>query len=212
VIVLQEVFGVNAEMRRIADLVADAGYVALAINYYHRTDPNFEVKYDEEGREKGRAAASKVTRATIFEDLNASVDWLNEQEFVRFNHIATWGFCHGGSMAYLSAMLRGISGAIDFYGGQIGKPLFSGGAPPLEEADRVKAPLLMMYGGQDHGIPDDEVKRIEETLKAKKRRFQLKVYPNKGHGFFRESSNELGDPDLADAWRRVQEFLKETLS
>ena len=212
VIVLQEIFGVNTEMRRITDLVASAGYVGLAINYYHRTDPDLDCPYNDEGMTKGRAAAAKVTRATIEADLGAAIDWLNAQEFVRFNRIATWGFCFGGSMAFFSSMLRGISGGIVFYGGQVGKPMFSGGPALIEDADRVKAPLLMCYGGKDQGIPPDEVERIENGLRAKKKRFTLKVYPDKGHGFFRQSSNELSDPDLKDAWSRVQDFLKQTLS
>jgi carboxymethylenebutenolidase len=212
VIVLQEIFGVNTEMRRITDLVAQAGYVGLAINYYHRTDPKLDVPYNDEGVQKGRAAASKVTRETIETDLNAAIDWLNAQEFVRFNRIATWGFCFGGSMAFFSSMLRGISGAIDFYGGQVGKPMMSGGAALIDEARKVKAPLLLCYGGQDQSIPPDEVERIERGLKTNDKRFTLKVYPDKGHGFFRQSSQELNDPDLKDAWSRVQDFLKSTLT
>lgn len=212
VLVLQEIFGVNKEMRRITDLVAQAGYVGLAINYYYRTDPNLDVPYNDEGMAKGRAAAAKVTRETIATDLYAAIDWLNAQEFVRFNRIATWGFCFGGSMAYLSSMLRGVSGAVVFYGGQIGKPLMSGGAASIEEAENVKAPLLLCYGGQDQGIPPEEVQRIENGLRSKKKRFSLHVYPQKGHGFFRQSSEGFGDPDLKDAWTRVQDFLKGALS
>lgn len=212
VIVLQEIFGVNKEMRRITDLVASAGYVGLAINYYHRTDPELDCPYNDEGMAKGRGAAAKVTRQTIEADLNATIDWLNSQEFVRFNHIATWGFCFGGSMAFFSSMLRGISGGVVFYGGQIGKPLMSGGTPLIDEAERVKAPLLMCYGGKDQGIPPDEVERIENGLRAKQKRFTLKVYPDEGHGFFRQSSSGFDNPDLKDAWSRVQEFLKQSLS
>jgi carboxymethylenebutenolidase len=211
VIVLQEIFGVNAEIRRIADLVADSGYVALAINYYHRTNPDLDVPYNDEGRNLGVAAAAKVTRETIRDDIYASVDWLNAQDFVKFNHIATWGFCHGGSMAFLSSMLHGISGAVVFYGGQIGKPLFSGGKPPIEEADEVRAPLLLVYGGEDHGIPMDEVQRIERALHERKKRFALQIYSDQGHGFFRESSQSMDKKDVADAWDRVQAFLKKTL-
>ena len=211
VIVLQEIFGVNTEMRRITDLVASAGYVGLAINYYHRTDPDLDCAYDDAGVAKGRGAASKVTRQTIEADLNAAIDWLNAQDFVRFNRIATWGFCFGGSMAFFSSMLRGISGGIVFYGGQVGKPLMSGGSPLIDEAERVKAPLLMCYGGKDQGIPADEVERIESGLRAHNKRFTLKVYPDEGHGFFRQSSKEMDNPDLKDAWSRVQEFLKQAL-
>ncbi|MBV8583513.1 MAG: dienelactone hydrolase family protein, partial [Candidatus Eremiobacteraeota bacterium] len=56
VLVLQEIFGVNKEMRRITDLVAQTGYVGLAINYYHRSDPDLDVPYNDEGMAKGRAA------------------------------------------------------------------------------------------------------------------------------------------------------------
>lgn len=212
VLVLQEVFGVNREMRRITDLVAQTGYVGLAINYYHRTDPNLDVPYNDEGIAKGRAAAGKVTRETITADVYAAIDWLNAQDYVRFNRIATWGFCFGGSMAFLSSMLRGVSGAVVFYGGQVGKPLMSGGPPPIDEAEKVKAPLLLCYGGQDQGIPPEEVNRIEQGLKAKHKRFALHLYPEKGHGFFRQSSEGFDDPDLNDAWTRVQGFLQQTLS
>ena len=212
VLVLQEIFGVNKEMRRITDLVAQTGYVGLAINYYHRTDPDLDVPYNDEGMAKGRAASSKVTRETINADLYAAIDWLNAQDFVRFNHVATWGFCAGGSMAFLSSMLRGVSGAIVFYGGQIGKPLHSGGQPSIEEVDKVKAPLLLCYGGKDQGIPSDEVQRIDDALKSHRKRYSLHVYPEKGHGFFRQSSQSFDDPDIKDAWTRVQGFLKQTLT
>jgi carboxymethylenebutenolidase len=212
VILLQEIFGVNAEMRRITELVAQAGYVGLAINYYHRTDPNLDVPYNEEGIAKGRAAASKVTRETIEADLNAALDWLGAQDFVRYNHVATWGFCFGGSMAFFSAMLRGVSGAIVFYGGQIGKPLHSGGVPLIDEVDRVRAPLLLCFGGKDQSIPLDEVDRIERSLRDKNKRFSLHVYPEQGHGFFRQSSREMQNPDVADAWDRVQNFLRAVLA
>jgi len=212
VIILQEVFGVNAYMRRITDLVASAGYVGLAINYYHRTHPDLDAPYNDEGIAVGRKAAAGVTRQTFFADLHAAMDYLNEQDFVRFNHLATWGFCFGGSMAFLSSMQRGISGAVCFYGGQIAKPLMSGEPGGLEHADEVRAPLFLAFGGADQGIPPDEVRRVEQTLEAKHKRFELKLYPEQGHGFFRESSQKFDVPDIADAWARVQAFLQKTLA
>ena len=59
VIVLQEIFGVNAEVKRIADLVASAGYVGLAINYYHRTHPNLSEPYTQEGLQNGFKAPER---------------------------------------------------------------------------------------------------------------------------------------------------------
>src|SRR5450755_2366597 len=65
VIVLQEIFGVNTEVKRIADLLASHGYAALAINYYHRTHPDLNEPYTQEGLQNGFAAAGNITRATI---------------------------------------------------------------------------------------------------------------------------------------------------
>jgi carboxymethylenebutenolidase len=212
VLLLPEIFGVTAEMRRIADLLAQNGYVALAINYYHRHDPNLDLPYNDEGIAKGRAAAATVTRESIGADLRAATDWLNAQDFVRANHIATWGFCAGGSLAFFSSMQRGISGAVCFYGGQIAKPLHSGGAPLIDEVDKVHAPLLLIFGGKDASIPPEDVERIEKALREAKKRFYIHTYPNEGHGFFRKSSQDFANPDVKDAWTRVQAFLKQTLA
>jgi carboxymethylenebutenolidase len=209
---LQEIFGVTAEMRRIADLVAQTGYVALAINYYHRHDPNLDVPYNDEGIAKGRAAAATVTRETIGEDLRASIDWLNAQDFVRSNRIATWGFCAGGSMAFFSAMQPGITAAVCFYGGQIAKPLHSGGPPLIDEVDKVRVPVLLIFGGKDQGIPAEDVERIDKALRGAKKQYYIHTYPDEGHGFFRKSVEDFGNPDVRDAWTRVQEFLRQTVA
>ena len=212
VLLLQEIFGVTAEMRRIADLVASNGYVALAINYYHRHDPNLDLPYNDEGIAKGRVAAATVTRESIGADIRAAIDWLNAQDFVRRGHIATWGFCAGGSMAFFSSMQKGVAGAVCFYGGQIAKPLHSGGAPLIDEADKVQAPLLLIFGGKDQSIPPEDVERIDSALGGAKKQFYIHTYPNEGHGFFRKSLEDFGNPDVKDAWTRVQQFLKQTLA
>jgi carboxymethylenebutenolidase len=217
VIVLQEIFGVNAEVQRITDLVASAGYVGLAINYYHRTAPDLNEPYTQAGLQAGFAAAGAVTRATLAADLTASVDWLNAQDFVHFGHIATWGFCFGGTVAFFSATLEGVNAAIAFYGGHIAKPLPSGEPPMLADAAQVKAPLLLAFGGEDDNIPMSEVEQIRTTLTADQKRFQLQIYPTQGHAFFRDSSKAMAGNDdtaacVADAWGLVQAFLTEHLS
>lgn len=212
VLLLQEIFGVTADMRQIADLIAQNGYVALAINYYHRHDPNLDVPYNDEGIAKGRAAAATVTRDTIGPDIAASIDWLNKQDFVRAGRIATWGFCAGGSMAFFSAMQPGVSAAVCFYGGQIAKPLHSGGAPLIEEVDKVRVPVLLIFGGQDQSIPPEDVQRIDKALRDAKKQYYVHTYASEGHGFFRKSVQDFGNPEVKDAWTRVQEFLKRTLT
>jgi carboxymethylenebutenolidase len=216
VIVLQEIFGVNTEVKRITDLVASAGYVGLAINYYHRTHPDLNEPYTQAGLQNGFAAAGAVTRAGLTADLEAAVAWLDAQPFVQAGHIATWGFCFGGTVAFFSATLDGIAAAIPFYGGHIANALPSGEPAMLADAAAIKAPLLLAFGGQDDYIPPEAIEAIRSGLTAAHATFSIDVYPDQGHAFFRESSAALDGTDptsraVAQSWAHVQAFLAETI-
>ncbi len=208
VIVLQEIFGVNREVKRITDLVAAAGYVGLAVNYYHRTDPDLNEPYTAEGLQNGFAAAGGVTKATLRADIKAAIEWLNAQAYVHRNRIATWGFCFGGTVAFVTATLDGLCGAICFYGGNIAQALPDGEAAPIGEAAAIQTPLLLAFGGKDEYIPAEAIEKIREALTAAGKNFRIQVYPDQGHAFFRDSIDAFdSSADIADAWDLVQAFL-----
>ena len=207
VIVLQEIFGVNAEVKRIAELFASAGYVALAINYYHRTHPNLNEPYTSEGLQNGFAAAGKASRATMRADVGAAIAYLAAQPFVDASKIVTCGFCFGGSVAFVTATLPGLAGAIPFYGGSIAGGFPNGEPEGIADAADVKVPMLLFFGGQDEYIPHDAIARIEKALTDAGKQHEIVVYPNVGHAFFRESSAGMSQHEVADAWSKVQNFL-----
>jgi len=211
VIVLQEIFGVNLEVRRIADLIAGAGYVALAINYYHRTHPQLNEPYTQEGLQKGFAAAGKVSRATLRADVSAAIAYLDAQHFVTKGKIATIGFCFGGTVAFLTATLPGLKAAIPFYGGHIAAPLPNGEPEALADAKAIAVPLLLFFGGKDDYITPETVARIDRTLSELGKEHEVVSYPNVGHAFFRESSAAADQHEVSDAWKRVQAFLRSHL-
>jgi carboxymethylenebutenolidase len=213
VIVLQEIFGVNTEVKRISDLLAATGYVALAINYYHRTHPDLNEPYTPEGLKNGFAAAGKVTRATLKADVGAALDYLNKLDAVKFGRVATWGFCFGGSVAFISATLPGLSAAIAFYGGSIAAPFPSGEPEALADVNDIRSPIFLAFGGKDAYITPDKVERIRAALTQAHKKFQIQVYPDADHAFFRESSDDLDSSTVvADAWDLVQAFLREHTS
>ena len=177
VIVLQEIFGVNTEVKRITDLVAAAGYVGIAPNYYYRTHPDLNVPYTSEGLAKGFEAAGQVTVDNLKTDLQAVMDYLNSQAFVRPNHIATWGFCFGGTVAFISSMMPGLSAAVAFYGGQIAQALPNSDFVPVDHAADVRAPVLLVFGGKDAYIPQEAVDKIESGLTAAGKRLRFKCIP-----------------------------------
>jgi carboxymethylenebutenolidase len=212
VIILQEIFGVNREVKRIADLVASAGYVALAPNYYHRTHPELNEPYTDEGLQRGFAAAGNVSRESLRKDVAACIEWLNQQNFVKPGKVATWGFCFGGAVAFVTAVLPGLKGAVCFYGGSIASPMASGEPEGLADAADINIPLLLAYGGSDQWITLDHIERTRQALEAAGKDFQIQIYPDEGHAFFRGSSDHLGTSShseaVADAWNLVQAFFK----
>ncbi|MDQ2991737.1 MAG: dienelactone hydrolase family protein [Candidatus Eremiobacteraeota bacterium] len=219
VIIIPEIYGITPEMRAIADHMAGAGGVALAINFYHRVDPNFSPGYGEAGMHAGVAAAKTVTRASLHADVAAAIAWLNAQEFVRAGYVATWGFCIGGAVAFVTADLPGLRGAVCFYGGQITRPFMSGEPEGLSDVDKVGVPLLLVYGGEDTGIPADAITRTAAALESAGKAFQIQTYPKVGHAFFRhgtqhalaeksDQSDEAVAEASADAWHLTLAFFK----
>jgi len=208
VIVLQEIFGVNREVKRIADLVASAGHVGLAINYYHRTHPALHEPYTDEGLQRGFAVAAQVSRASLRADVGAAIDWLGTQDFVKAGKVATWGFCFGGAVAFVTATLPGLVGAVCFYGGNITAALPNGEPEGLADAKDIRCPLLLAYGEEDRWITAEHIARTSEALAAAGKDFQIQQYPHVGHAFFRESSEHMHSDVVADAWDLVQAFFK----
>ncbi len=219
VIIIPEIYGITPEMRAIADHVAGAGGVALAINFYHRVDPNFSPGYGEAGMQAGVAAAKTVTRDSLHADVAGAAAWLNAQAFVRAGYVATWGFCIGGSIAFVTADLPGLRGAVCFYGGQITRPFMNGEPEGLTDVDKIACPLLLVYGGEDTGIPSEAITRTAAALEGAGKTFQIQTYPKVGHAFFRhgtraavaekaDQSDEAVAEATADAWHLTLAFFR----
>ena len=196
VIVLEGVYGFDEEIRRITDTLAAMGWVGLAIDYL-----------------RGRDATTAFNTHDVCEDIAAARDWLNDQPFVQRGKIATWGFGYGGTAAFLASSLAGIAGSIVFYGQSIARPIpGAGGKPALDEVEDIRTPLLLVFGGHDELIGPTEIATIRDRLTEKHKRFELEVYPEVGHSFFREDLGTIATRQIADAWDRVQAFLRRSFA
>ncbi len=208
-IVIQEIFGVNADMQRVATLLAGEGYLAVVPAIFHRTDPHFDAGHDEAGIAKGRAAASALDLQQLVADLTAANSYLSG-ELQADAKVGTWGFCFGGSVAFLSATLPFVAAAVSFYGGQIARSTVPARPPLLEMAAHIRAPLFLAFGGRDESISADDVAAIRAALEAHDKRFELQVYADEGHAFFRAGAS--GNAASRDAWPRVRDFLAVNLT
>ncbi|HKU68041.1 MAG TPA: dienelactone hydrolase family protein [Candidatus Baltobacteraceae bacterium] len=218
VIVLQEVFGFTPETKRVTELLASIGYVGLAINYYHRTNPQMAQPYTEEGVRDANGVAACVTAQNLDADVQSAIAWLNDQPFVKTGKIATWGFDFGANAAFVTADNTQLSGAILFYPTHLTDPMPSGGEPPLDRVADVKVPLLIIFGEQDYYVPRADMDAITQALKNAHKDARVQVYPAVGHAFFRHGrpqaimelqrySDEAVAQAVADSWNLVKSFL-----
>jgi carboxymethylenebutenolidase len=139
VVVFQEIFGINDNIRGICDRLAGEGYVALAPDVFWRLEKRFERK-DESGMQDGMAMVSKLDFGLAAQDAAATVAHLRGlPETV--GRVGAIGFCLGGTLTYLCATSTDVDAAVPYYG--------SGIHDMLDRADRLVCPTLFHYGVHD---------------------------------------------------------------
>jgi carboxymethylenebutenolidase len=153
VIVWMEIFGVTSHIRDVAERIAREGYVVVAPNFFHRTNPTIEVGYDEAGMAAGIAEMQKLDADQMIADAKATVAWLRARPDTT-GKIGVTGFCIGGHMTYLTAAETDVAAAASFYGGGIAAAQGPGGKPaPIHRTNQIKGRIVCLFGGQDGMIP-----------------------------------------------------------
>ncbi len=172
VLVLQEIFGVNANIRAIADLYAEEGYVALAPDVFWRQEPGVDLGYTGADREHALALMRRFKPEQGVRDLAVAITALRAHPACT-GKVAALGFCLGGTLAYAAA-LAGADCVVSYYGGGIDKR--------LDRAKDITVPMVFHFGTEDHSIPPAAVERIR-TAFAGRDDVEIYVYPGAGHGF-----------------------------
>ena len=207
VIVLHEIFGITPELQHIADMLAGEGYVAIVPALFHRTDPDFLAPYDTDGMTRGRAAVNQLSHDDVRSDIRGAIDWVRGQPNAS-GEIATWGFCWGGSVAFMTATFDDLRAAISFYGAQIVKSPYDGRPPMLDYTAQIQTPLFLVFGGQDTSISGNDIQKIQDTLIENEKAFSLTMYREEGHAFFRFAGTPQAAAHAGEAWQRVLAFLQ----
>ncbi len=174
VVIIQEIFGVNAHVRALVEGYAAEGYRAIAPALFDRVRKKVELGYTPEGTQEGRALRTQIGWDKPILDVEAAARSLG-------GRVATIGFCWGGSLSFLMACRADVACAVAYYGGQIIQ--FVG--------ERPKAPVLMHFGEKDPLIPAADRERIAGAHPEA----EIHVYPA-GHGF---NCNERQDYDPESA-------------
>ncbi|MEM1309426.1 MAG: dienelactone hydrolase family protein [Cyanobacteria bacterium P01_H01_bin.153] len=211
VVVIQEVFGVNEHIREVTNRLAQAGYIAIAPHIYHRQAPGFEVGYGAADLELGRKYKNGTQAEELLSDIQGAINY-GKQHFEAVPAAAGCiGFCFGGHVAYLAAILPAVQAIASFYGAGIGQFTPGGGAPTLSRTCEIQGTVLAFFGMQDPLITGAEVDEIEAVLEQHQVDHRIYRYSEATHGFFCDRRDSYHPATAADAWIRVQALFQAKL-
>jgi len=212
IVVIQEVFGVNAHIRDITERLAQAGYVAIAPALYQRQSPGFEVGYTPDDLTLGRHYKDQTQADELLSDLSATLAHLKTRPDVKPEAIGCIGFCFGGHVAYLAATLSEIKATASFYGAKIPDWCPGGGPPTLTYTSDIQGVLYAFFGLDDPSIPPSHVDDIEAALQNHHIAHRIFRYEGAKHGFFCDRRDSYHPEAAADAWEKVQHLFSATLA
>ncbi|MGB3640422.1 MAG: dienelactone hydrolase family protein [Rivularia sp. (in: cyanobacteria)] len=227
VIVFQEIFGVNANIRDITELIAKQGYIAIAPAMFQRMAPGFEfgfskedAGFSQEAYRSGLQYYQQVKYQEIFSDIKATVAYLKSLSNVKADSIGCIGFCFGGHIAYMAATLPDIKATASFYGGGITTSSYGEEIPTVNRTSEIQGTIYAFFGTRDSLISQEDNNKIEAELNKHNINHRVFRY-DAGHGFFAGffvdkypflAQNPIINREAAiDAWNHVLELFKNNL-
>lgn len=190
IVVIQEIFGVNAHIRDVVDRYAALGLRAVAPALFDRLERGVELGYSEETVARGRAMRGAIDWDDTVRDVGAAVAHL-----AACGPVGVVGYCYGGSLAWLAAHSLPVAAAVGYYGGQI-----------IQFTDRApQAPVLLHFGEVDYMIPLSDVEQIKAAHPA----VPVHVYSGADHGFNCDARDSYHPEAAALAQQRTLDFLAE---
>jgi carboxymethylenebutenolidase len=210
VVVIQEIFGVNAHIRDVTERIAKQGYVAIAPAIYQRLAPDFETGYTAEAVQVGRRYKEQTEVSELLGDIQAAIDYLKAQPFVKADATGCIGFCFGGHVAYLAATLPDIKATASFYGAGITYWTPGGGEPTITRTKDITGTIYVFFGTSDASIPAEQVDQIEAELLKHQIPHRVFRYTGADHGFFCDQRASYSPEAAADAWKQVLQLFGQT--
>ena len=191
-VVVQEIFGVNAHIRAVADGYAADGFLAVAPALFDRIQPGVELGYEGDDYKTAMSFIPKLDGEKALADIAAAVEYCK----LTNKKVAVIGYCYGGTMAWLAACRLPIAAAVGYYGGRIANYV----------AETPKVPVMLHFGKQDAHIPPEEVAKISAAHP------DVEIYwYDAGHGFNCDARASFDPKAAREARERSLKFLSKHL-
>jgi carboxymethylenebutenolidase len=213
IILIHEVWGLNKNIRSLADRLAAQGYLVLAPDLISQTGITEKMDQSilaeaanpathDEAQKKMRAIMTPIRSeefgSETIEQLKICFNYLRQEYDLK--KIAVMGFCFGGTYSYSLAVNEPtLAAALPFYGHAPEKE---------EELAKISCPIVAFYGENDTALVQD-LPRLQISMKKLNKDFRFKMYPNTGHAFMNDTNPTTYNKEAADdAWREALQFLK----
>ena len=160
-LVIMEIFGVNAHMKDVTERFANEGYVAISPDLYYRLDERVIPNTDRDG---AFAARGTLYDTKVIDDLNRAIAYAKGRDDVDPDRVGIIGYCFGGRVSWMAACnCPGLAASSLYYGGQIAGGQRGEKSPvePVTQGNNINIPMQCVWGGQDQGIPQEARDTIE---------------------------------------------------
>ena len=203
VVVIQEIFGVNAVMRKMTDDLAAQGYLAICPDLFWRIEPGIDIT--DQSPEEWKKAFGYFNAFDVdagVKDIAATIATIRNDPGCS-GKVGAVGFCLGGLLAFLTAARTDADAAVSYYGvGIEGR---------LAEEEKMTRPLLMHIAEEDQFVPKTAQAMILQALKDHIG-IEIHTYPGRDHAFARPGGEHYDPEDAALAEQRTLEFFRKTLA
>lgn len=194
-VLIQEIFGINAHVRRVAEGYANDGFLVIAPALFDRIERNVDLNYEGEDMQRAFSLYKKLIPETSLLDVAAAYKWAKKSE----KGIGLLGYCYGGLMSWLAATRSGSlkirpSCCVCYYPGGIGH--FASEEP--------SCPVMVHIGAQDSHIGSDQI----DTVRSNHPEVEIFVYEGADHAFNCDARASYHAPSAALARERTLAFLK----
>jgi carboxymethylenebutenolidase len=199
IILVHEWWGLNEDIKQMADDYASEGYVALAVDLYGQ-EPTTSSSVAQQ-----RSSRVRENMDEAMNNLGSAVEFLENREDVDNDKLATVGWCFGGGWAYQMAVNDiGVDASVMYYGQ----------FDPQDDYQNMKSSILGHFGEEDRVVDVNNAREFKAKLEKQKESSSVYIYPNVGHSF----ANYQGGDNLdysrekaKKAWNRTLNFLQNRL-
>ncbi|MCO6416922.1 dienelactone hydrolase family protein [Siccirubricoccus sp. KC 17139] len=203
VVMIQEIFGVNATMRALSDWVAEMGFIAVSPDLFWRQQAGVQLDPDagQDQWDKAFALMKGMDQDKAIEDIQATIAAARKLDGAS-GKVATMGFCLGGRLVFMAAARTDAEAHVSYYG--------VGLEGLLGEAGKIKAPTILHIAEKDKFVPPEAQAKILDGLKGHPQ-VQAYVYPGVDHAFARMGGHSWDARAATIANGRTAELLAKVL-